>query len=201
MKRARKNRRAVQFNWWEQDLYDMCDLVIRACAMREVKVELVEWKKDGDASGFPVLTTFTLGALKLIAKLHHAGVKVSLDDCNWIKLNHPCNFDFALVAAPFLAQVKLDISARAQVYNMLPNAPYAFLFAPLETDLEARNKKEKAVAEFVTEIRRRNPNIGLVIELSVVTRDQAQKFPQFNVFRDRWVLVQGGRSNNWAEKA
>ena len=143
------------------------------------------------------MTTFTLKTIQLLAKLHFGGVAISLDDCNWIQRNHPCNFEFALAAAPFLDQVKLDIKACAQVYNTLPNVPFAERFAPLEPDENIRAQKAEALVQFVAEMRRRNGKIGLVIELSVCARTLASKFP-FNVFEDEWVLVQGGLTNNWA---
>jgi len=194
---AEETGRCVQVNWWEQDLAIMVNEVVGICGGRNVRIELTEYKKDVDAPGYPVMTTFTSKTIELLTMLHLGGVKVSLDDCNWIQPNHPCNFEFALEVAPLLDQLKLDIKACAQVYNTLPTVPFAEKFAPLEPDEIIRAQKATALTQFVAEMRRRNDKIGLVIELSVCSPTLASKFP-FNVFEDRWVLVQGGLTNNWA---
>merc|ERR1719443_362418 len=200
VERAAETGRFQQVNWWECDLQIMVERVKEICAGKNVRIELTEYKKEGDAGSFPALTAFTPSTIRLLANLHFGGVRVSLDDCNWIQPNHPCNFEFALAAAPFLDQVKLDIKACAQVYNSLPNVPFADKFAPLEPDEGIRAEKASALSSFVAELRRRNGKLNLVIELSVCTRALADMFPTFNVFSHDWVLVQGGRTNNWAMK-
>ena len=201
VERAEQTGRCAQVNWWEADLEVMQGTVLRVCKGRNVRIELTEYKKDSDTPGYPALTTFTINTLRLMAKLHYGGVKLSLDDCNWIQEAHPCNFQFALDVAPYLDQVKLDIKACAQVYDMLPNVPCAAKFAPLEPDDAARARKARELVDFVAEMRHWKRNLGLVIELSVCSRALADKFPSFNVFDHQWVLVQGGLTNNWAMKA
>ncbi len=206
LERAEKTGRKVQVNWWEDDLMLLKDAVVALVSRKNVVIELTEFKKDVDAPGYPVFTTFTqravarqlMSTIGLLAFPRGMSVLTSLDDCNWIKVGHPCSIEFALEAAPFLNQVKLDIKACAQVYNQLPNVAGADKFAPLEPDVTARAVKAQCMVEFVSELRVRNPEIVLVLEFSVCTRVLGEMFPSMNPFTEDWVMVQGGLTDNWA---
>ena len=97
-------------------------------------------------------------------------------------------------------QFKLDIKACAQVYNTLPDMPGAQKFAPLEADESVREQKLNALKAFVGDLRAEHDHIEMVIELSVCSIKLASLFPSFNVFVHTWVLVQGGKTDDWAMK-
>ena len=189
-------------NWWEQDLEAELDAVISLSGGKKVVIELTEYKRDTDVPGFPTSTgwKFSDKTITLLEKLKNANVKVSLDDVNWINPSHPCTFEFAFKAAKFLHQFKLDIKACAQVYNTLPDMPDAQKFAPLEADESVREQKLNALKAFVGDLRAEHDHIEMVIELSVCSLELASLCPSFNVFAHKWVLVQGGLTNDWAKQ-
>ena len=86
-------------------------------------------------------------------------------------------------------------------YNYLPEIPFAEKFAPLEPNKEVRDTKAQCMTDFVEKLRRRNPHIGLVVELSIGPRHLAETFPSMNPLKEDWVLVQGGATHNWAAAA
>ena len=201
LERATECKKIVQVNWWQQDLEVCQDEVIEIAGGENVGIEWTSFAKVVDEPGFPTQAIFDNKTIQLMAKFKANGVKNILDDVNnWTHNEYPCTFEFALAVAAFLYQVKLDLKACAQAYHTLPNIHNAHLAAPLEHDEDARAVKAQRLVVFVEEMRNRNTNIILVIELSVCSHTLANKFPTFNPFVANWVWVQGGKTNNWAMK-
>ena len=197
IERAKTTGRCVQVNWWEQDMQIMKPHLISLCGGENVMLELTEYKRDGN-EGYPTLTPkFTEATLDLLRSLKDAGVKTSLDDMNWIQENHPCSPDFAVAAAEFLDQVKLDIKACAEVYDTIPEGPAANV-CTLEADPVKRLAKLKRLECCVEKMLLKNPNLIIVIELSVCTSALAMMVPFLNPFANANVRVQGGRTGPWA---
>lgn len=203
LKRSAETGIPCSVNFWVQDLLTLKDKVIEFCSGNpHVIIEVTEFMKVGDNRGFPKFASFDDSTVALLDELKTANVRLSLDDVSHVnkEADFPMTFEFALKNLACFSEIKLDIKMMAQIFAELPKVPFAEKFAPLEDDPKVLETKRQQLSEFMDCVWKIRPDMEFVVELSVIDRDVANRFPKLSpFFNSERVCIQGGATNDWAE--